>query len=739
MHSKEKKNNNWLKYITYLVIVLQGIIFSLLSTYYLNENYREKLYTTPQDVPVIDIRYIGEDKTINVLNFLEEYANKNNILLVKTEDILDSKGYTIGERILLAGDYNSNKDKLDLSFMNQKLVKDDDINKLLSSNEDLSIGYESSSINMIRDIPKFVLGDNIVIKSLLPQTLNTNNINGNYRLVGAKQEDKDIIIKALSEITGISREKFSENLSGSYLDNSFKESILIGLFLLTLLLLFSLFIINSVRSIREMGIYILQGYSKKDYVFKIFTPFINVGSISSVMLVLYGLILTNFSFRSLTFISTMFLYGVVNFIIILLLVCVSSIVMLTISPIDAIKNRISTKKYIIMALTLFLLSNIAMVFMAIYIDGPYKEIEENKRLSINWKEVSDLYILNELNVGDDQKSFTRESKAIHQDFYDWYKSIEGKDGVYIINTSFTSDETIYDLKQKGVYKSLPDKAFWEFIASPNYLNKIGINIDDNVINEAYNGSRIYLIPSSYSNHEKNKMEKYILERDNVDFRDDDIKTAYMNKKNLKFYTYDNDRDLFTYNTSVEDSNYTKDPIINIVTSENMIFRESESINAMGLANSFVKLSYDAKNNYTNYNYLRKYNLSDNLPSYLPIEKHVDGIQKTLLITIRLFLSLIIMLGTICLILLYSSIVLFRIMNDEEINIKRFLGYTNNKIYKKINIFVIIVLLIDFIAVAIYKSKIGILLITLLAVIEFIFLYKTYSKNQFSKLLDYLKS
>lgn len=148
MHSKEKKNNNWLKYITCLVVVLQGIIFSLLSTYYLNENYRDKLYTTPQDAPVIDIKYIGEDKTINVLNFLEEYANENNILLVKTEDILSSKGDSIGERILLGGDYNSNKDKLDFSFIGQKLVKDDDINKLLSSNEDLSIGYESSSINI---------------------------------------------------------------------------------------------------------------------------------------------------------------------------------------------------------------------------------------------------------------------------------------------------------------------------------------------------------------------------------------------------------------------------------------------------------------------------------------------------------------------------------------------------------------------------------------------------------------
>lgn len=63
-------------------------------------------------------------------------------------------------------------------------------------------------------------------------------------------------------------------------------------------------------------------------------------------------------------------------------------------------------------------------------------------------------------------------------------------------------------------------------ASPNYLKKIGIKIDDSVIESAKRGIRTYLIPGNKSDNEMNLLKEMLIEKDTKSIRSDDIKNYF---------------------------------------------------------------------------------------------------------------------------------------------------------------------------------------------------------------------
>ena len=67
-------------------------------------------------------------------------------------------------------------------------------------------------------------------------------------------------------------------------------------------------------------------------------------------------------------------------------------------------------------------------------------------------------------------------------------------------------------KLNEVYKSVPNEEFWELTASPNYLKKIGIKIEDSVIENAKRGTRTYLIPENKSDNEIKLLKEMLIEK-----------------------------------------------------------------------------------------------------------------------------------------------------------------------------------------------------------------------------------
>ena len=343
-----------------------------------------------------------------------------------------------------------------------------------------------------------------------------------------------------------------------------------------------------------------------------------------------------------------------------------------------------------------------------------------------------------VNVGNDQSSFNHQSKEFYKDMYNWYKSISEEKGVYIINTTYFSDTMLKDYKANNLYKFIPNRPLWVFKMSPNYLKKMGINVDENAINMAKQGYRVYLIPDNISKDDSNVIKNWLKEKDTRGIREDDIETVFNKEKKFDFINYHFEGRFFSWDTDLEKSLNVKNPVILLTTPNNMTYKESESLVAKGLRSSYMKLDENAVSKYLDSTYLSKFNLDDNNIEFSKIKLFVDGLQKQLWQTVQLFFVMIIAITFIIISLLITIISLFQVSYKEIIFVKRFLGYDNIKIYKTPILIILFIMIADLVAIVMLKSKIGIIYISVINILQLIVFYIIMINNEFKKIVDYLK-
>lgn len=254
----------------------------------------------------------------------------------------------------------------------------------------------------------------------------------------------------------------------------------------------------------------------------------------------------------------------------------------------------------------------------------YFFIDNSKKINIDFK-VPNYYSLARYNYDGDFNKFAEDS-------YNWYKSIENNEGVYIINTSYNSDELLNLWRENKVYKTIPNKAFWEFTVSPTYLKEMNISINSQDLEDANKGTRLYLIPSNFTDEDFETMKSYLQEIALYELDKSIIKTKFVENKNIKIVRYNPNNSYFTWQNEKGQPITDNAPVIYVCTSENMKYFESESLYATGV-DSYIKFSSkEIMEKYTKDTSLKDYNLSFETSNqiYKDASKHklVDfGIDK----------------------------------------------------------------------------------------------------------------
>ncbi|MCM1272433.1 MAG: hypothetical protein NC225_01225 [Clostridium sp.] len=251
------------------------------------------------------------------------------------------------------------------------------------------------------------------------------------------------------------------------------------------------------------------------------------------------------------------------------------------------------KKGIVAGITVILISMLitAVVFMVV-----------GRKKTDNDFSVPNYYSL-------EQYHYDGDFNAFYEDSYNWYRSIENEEGVYIINTCYNSDELLQIWREEQVYKNVPGKAFWEFTVSPSYLKQININIEEENLNDAIRGVRVYLVPDSMSDDEYEVMCAYLEEAAIYAAEQSLIKTEFIENKEVKILRYTPMGSYFTW-ASEKGLPITDDaPVLYVCTSENMKYFESESLIATGI-DSYIKFSNEEiMKNLTKDNQLEQYKLT----------------------------------------------------------------------------------------------------------------------------------
>jgi len=727
MAVKKFLSRNLMAIVAVVLVLSQGLLFSFV---YMSK--QAQAYTTEVEQTAFEkgqkftIANIPQQKKQMVKSKLFSLAHKNNLAILRISSLSNNRGIQVS----IYGEIQRNADNFDYEFFGKKIFNTKELQKLLESkNGDATLGLDQGSINMLNDLSHFKYGGKVVINKLATVLEDDEKVEGRYIVLGLKNDrKKNIFFDELAKETSIDK-KILSGWKEEYTTNWGNEvafPALVAIFEILLLILVSLL---TIKELNKMGNLLLQGWSRKDFALKIYSPILAAGFISVFLFIGYGLIFTEGSFISLMFFSNMLFVGLLNFILVCVIVLIASAFVFTISPINAIRNRISKKGIMIAMSVLFLLGNAGLVGAGVVIDGPMKEVSKNEKIRKAWEDVRDIHILSDTEQGGDELSLQGNSNKLDEDMYKWHKSIAGKDGVYIVSSEIYDNKTLRKNRQSGEVKYVPNNPYCEFVLSPNYLKDTGNNIDSSLVKKANEGTRVYLVSNSINKQDRELIKKIIREED-VDKE---------NPKKIEFVEYTFEKKLFTWNADADYESYTDKAVVLLSTPNNMIFMEKGSLFASGLRNSYLKFTKEAKQKYVNDSVLKKYHLSDNKLTFKSVSEHVDGIQKKLSETIQLFTFGIILLMVSILIFLAIIISLYKVTFEEEIIIKRFMGHNRARIYSPIVILCILVLVLDFVASILIRCRISSVFVLIMGILEIILFYVAIEKGAYKRIVSFLKS
>ena len=203
------------------------------------------------------------------------------------------------------------------------------------------------------------------------------------------------------------------------------------------------------------------------------------------------------------------------------------------------------------------------------------------------------------------------------DTFEWYQSIEGNDGVYIIHYDLFGKELMKEWKENGIYETVPEEDLSYFVSSENYLSASGYSLYEEEKELIHSGVRLYLIPETMDKEEAERTTAFLREEALYGLREDPmIPTAFTADPRVEFHTYQPFGVL-----KAQDGTEVKDPVIFCVCCDNMKYFESESLIATGAKDGYIRLDKDAYEKYAGNNLPE--NLRTKKVTILPVDRMAD--------------------------------------------------------------------------------------------------------------------
>ena len=728
---KVKKN---IHIFAHVFIVTQAIIIMLCLNFFLSEQYTSVWgkYPNSSQAVMIYLKDVNQSKQMEAQQYLLQAANEQHLLIVRKDIQLDNKGYSQGYNVGIAG--NPDSKDASLSFLGEDILTTENISKLLNSKSPNStLGVDTGSINSIGTIPQF--NNNHIVVEKMPKLISkSTTVNGTYSILGFKDDTQTSkFLSELSQASGVAKAELTTQKSGAYSDDSSQRNILLLFLAANVFLNIILFLVIVVKRLPEEGTLLLLGWSRTSFALKVFGQFLITSIIGAPVFIGIGWLLSGWNKFSPMLLSYYFLAVVINLVFVGIEAILASIVIMVTKSLDAIRRRFSTKPLYILGILAYLLVSAGLVASGCYLDGPMQLISQNTQTLKNWSKVSDYQILSEVSTGQDNATITGQSSKLDQDMYNWYKSIANKPGVFLVHTEYYSKALLEDWKTYKAFKTIPEKPLWNFSMSPNYISNLGINISADKLAEAENGKRLYLLPNTLSSTERNKFMAWARESDTN--TESNIKNKFLQHPDFIFVNYTPKNDLFTWASDSKLPIAEAAPVISVCTPENMNFFEANSFRASGLENGCIKFANSTvMKKYTSNSQLSQFHLADNHLTFTSVQKYVDGIQKELWLSIKMYGVLFAFLFVIVVGLLITLATIYRIANQEKINVEKFLGFSFWQLYKVPACVLLGAVIIEIIVTLVLRSKLGTLVMTVSALLQLLIFVTYMTRNEFKRIL-----
>lgn len=722
-----------MKYLILFLIAIQSVLLALVAIFLAGLQYQQswQSYNHHSGTVTVYLQKLTEKQSQDVFNYFLEQSDLS-IWTKRSESSDTGEGLN---RIYI-DILGSSAGFSDFESTGKIVVSQQQFANLLShSDNNMTIGLDKGSNNMLYELPDLLFSTPVVIERLDYTFQNTNTINGIYHINGLRDAvSRDNFLLHLSKVSGISVEDLTKESFGSSTDQGIWGIILAISILVNAFILLILFLICVLQSFKHFGTLILLGWDRKE----LWSAFFKNSLLFSIYIIpiisLCSWLLSGWSSFGLSSFILVFAGVSLSVLLLLLIFIIPTIIVYSVSPLAAIHKRLPMKPLMVTCLLFYTLVAGLLIAISYSLDAPMNQFIDNMKVSREWKNVEDMYVISSFAEGDDVGTYAGTTNSLERSMYNFYQRISELPGVYIAQGQFLNQESLDAVY--GTYQHVPKKPFWYLKFSYNYLKDLGIPLSDEELLEMRNGTRLYLLPNTLNTEELEVMEAYLQE--SVTVKPGDLQTNFTENPKFMFKVYQPSRSIFTWSDSISYGTTSENPVIFVSTPENLYFMESANLVVSGY-NGLLKIrDRETMKQVVSILETEFPDLKDNRLSFTTVKNFINGLQKDLSYTFYLFGTIIAIIIITMMAIFWSFVLMYRMLFEEKLYVQYFMGFSPWKRYIGVLSLIISFSVMELIVSILVGSKLGIVMTLATFAFQIMLLYFSLFRKEGESIIQSFK-
>ncbi|WP_049524598.1 hypothetical protein [Streptococcus pseudopneumoniae] len=722
-----------MRYLILFLITIQSVLLALVAIFLAGLQYQQswQSYNHHSGTVTVYLQKLTEEQSQDVFNYFLEQSDLS--IWTKRSESSDTGE---GPNRIYIDILGSSAGFSDFESTGKIVVSQQQFADLLShSDNSMTIGLDKGSNNMLYELPDLLFSIPVVIERLDYTFQNTNTVNGIYHINGLHDAvSRDNFLLHLSKMSGISVEDLTKESFGSSTDQGIWGIILAISILVNALILLILFLICVLQSFKHFGTLILLGWGRKE----LWSAFFKNSLLFSIYIIpiisLCSWLLSGWSSFGLSSFILVFAGVSLSVLLLLLIFIIPTIIVYSVSPLAAIHKRLPIKPLMVTCLLFYTLVAGLLIAVSYSLDAPMNQFIDNMKVSREWKNVEDMYVISSFVEGNDVGTYAGTTNSLERSMYNFYQRISELPGVYIAQGKFLNQESLDAVY--GTYQHVPKKPFWYLKFSYNYLQDLGIPLSDEELLEMRNGTRLYLLPNTLNTEELEVMKEYLQE--SVTVKPGDLQTNFTENQKFMFKVYQPSRPIFTWSDSISYGTTSENPVIFVSTPENLYFMESANLIVSGY-NGLLKIrDRETMEQVVSVLETEFPDLTDNRLSFTTVKNFINGLQKDLSYTFYLFGTIIAIIIITMMAIFWSFVLMYRLLFEEKLYVQYFMGFSPWKRYIGVLSLIISFSVMELIVSILVGSKLGIVMILATFAFQIMLLYFSLFRKEGESIIQSFK-
>lgn len=722
-----------MKYLILFLIAIQSILLALVAIFLAGLQYQQswQSYNHHSGTVTVYLQKLTEEQSQDVFNYFLEQSDLS--IWTKRSESSDTGE---GPNRIYIDILGSSAGFSDFESTGKIVVSQQQFANLLShSDNSMTIGLDKGSNNMLYELPDLLFSTPVVIERLDYTFQNTNTINGIYHINGLNDAvSRDNFLSHLSKMSGISVEDLTKESFGSSTDQGIWGIIIAISILVNAFILLILFLICVLQSFKHFGTLILLGWDRKELWSAFFKNSLLFSIYTIPIISLCSWLLSGWSSFGLSSFILVFAGVSLSVLLLLFIFIIPTIIVYSVSPLAAIHKRLPMKPLMVTCLLFYTLVAGLLIAVSYSLDAPMNQFIDNMKVSREWKNVEDMYVISSFVEGDDVGTYAGTTNSLERSMYNFYQRISKLPGVYIAQGQFLNQESLDAVY--GTYQHVPKKPFWYLKFSYNYLQDLGIPLSDEELLEMRNGTRLYLLPNTLNTEELEVMKAYLQE--SVTVKPGDLQTNFTENQKFMFKVYQPSRPIFTWSDSISYGTTSENPVIFVSTPENLYFMESANLVVSGY-NGLLKIrDRETMEQVVSVLETEFPDLTDNRLSFTTVKNFINGLQKDLSYTFYLFGTIIAIIIITMMAIFWSFVLMYRLLFKEKLYVQYFMGFSPWKRYIGVLSLIISFSVMELIVSILVGSKLGVFMTLATFAFQIMLLYFSLFRKEGESIIQLFK-